>query len=147
MFFLLKESELTPSGANLLDGRYSVFGYVTEGQDALGYMKVRRCTSAAAGCWRNCWRWLRVARAASWGGHHSRRAAGGALRRWRRPWLQGRCRGVPCRPSLLAGTLLLLLLLLVLSPCISPLVAQVGDKIEYIKVVDGLENLKNGFQG
>jgi hypothetical protein len=46
VFFLLKESELTPSGANLLDGRYAVFGYVTEGQDALGYMKVR-----LSGCW------------------------------------------------------------------------------------------------
>jgi cyclophilin family peptidyl-prolyl cis-trans isomerase len=30
VFFLLKESELTPSGANLLDGRYAVFGYVTQ---------------------------------------------------------------------------------------------------------------------
>lgn len=40
VFFLLKESELTPSGANLLDGRYAVFGYVTQGQDALGLMKV-----------------------------------------------------------------------------------------------------------
>ena len=30
VFWLLKESELTPSGANLLDGRYSVFGYVVE---------------------------------------------------------------------------------------------------------------------
>ncbi|MEW5302037.1 MAG: hypothetical protein WDW36_004849 [Sanguina aurantia] len=40
VFFLLKESELTPSGANLLDGRYSVFGYVTNGQDNLGNMKV-----------------------------------------------------------------------------------------------------------
>lgn len=42
VFFLLKESELTPTGANLLDGRYAVFGYVTQGQDALGLMKVRR---------------------------------------------------------------------------------------------------------
>lgn len=32
VFFLLKESELTPSGANLLDGRYAVFGYVVSGQ-------------------------------------------------------------------------------------------------------------------
>jgi len=40
VFFLLKESELTPSGANLLDGRYSVFGYVTENVEALGEMKV-----------------------------------------------------------------------------------------------------------
>merc|ERR1711879_136236 len=35
IFFLLKESEPTPSGANLLDGRYSVFGYITQGQDLL----------------------------------------------------------------------------------------------------------------
>jgi hypothetical protein len=41
VFFLLKESELTPSGANLLDGRYAVFGYVTQGQDNLGIFKVR----------------------------------------------------------------------------------------------------------
>lgn len=40
VFFLLKESELTPSGANLLDGRYAVFGYVVQGQDNLGIMKV-----------------------------------------------------------------------------------------------------------
>ena len=40
VFFLLKESELTPSGANLLDGRYAVFGYAVEGQDALGLMRV-----------------------------------------------------------------------------------------------------------
>lgn len=40
IFFLLKESELTPSGANLLDGRYAVFGYVVQGQDNLGLMKV-----------------------------------------------------------------------------------------------------------
>ena len=39
-FFLLKESELTPAGSNLLDGRYSVFGYVIDGQDALANMKV-----------------------------------------------------------------------------------------------------------
>ena len=30
VFWLLKESELTPSGANLLDGRYAVFGYITD---------------------------------------------------------------------------------------------------------------------
>jgi len=40
VFFLLKESELTPSGANLLDGRYAVFGYAVQGQDNLGLMKV-----------------------------------------------------------------------------------------------------------
>ena len=33
VFFLLKESELTPSGTNILDGRYGVFGYVVEGQE------------------------------------------------------------------------------------------------------------------
>lgn len=41
VFFLLKESELTPSGANLLDGRYAVFGYITEGQDLLTDCSVR----------------------------------------------------------------------------------------------------------
>lgn len=40
VFFLLKESELTPTGANLLDGRYAVFGYVTQNQDTLGLMRV-----------------------------------------------------------------------------------------------------------
>lgn len=34
-FFLLFEPELTPAGSNLLDGRYSVFGYVVDGQDVL----------------------------------------------------------------------------------------------------------------
>ncbi len=37
----LQESELTPSGANLLDGRYAVFGYVVEGQDLLTQLQVR----------------------------------------------------------------------------------------------------------
>ncbi|CAN6444520.1 unnamed protein product [Victoria cruziana] len=40
VFWLLKESELTPSNANILDGRYSVFGYVTENQDYLADLKV-----------------------------------------------------------------------------------------------------------
>lgn len=40
VFFLLKESELTPTGANLLDGRFAVFGYVTQNQDAVGNMQV-----------------------------------------------------------------------------------------------------------
>ena len=31
----VQESELTPTGANLLDGRYAVFGYVIEGADLL----------------------------------------------------------------------------------------------------------------
>lgn len=39
-FFLLKESELTPTGSNLLDGRYAVFGYVTKGQDLLKDLQV-----------------------------------------------------------------------------------------------------------
>eukprot|EP00227_Mantoniella_beaufortii_P009055 CAMPEP_0197583738 /NCGR_PEP_ID=MMETSP1326-20131121/6558_1 /TAXON_ID=1155430 /ORGANISM="Genus nov. species nov., Strain RCC2288" /LENGTH=450 /DNA_ID=CAMNT_0043147999 /DNA_START=35 /DNA_END=1387 /DNA_ORIENTATION=+ len=38
-FFLLRESELTPAGTNILDGRYSVFGYVVEGQDVLRELK------------------------------------------------------------------------------------------------------------
>ncbi|MEO0867516.1 MAG: peptidylprolyl isomerase [Cyanobacteria bacterium J06642_11] len=37
-FFFLFEPELTPAGLNLLDGRYSVFGYTTAGQDALDVM-------------------------------------------------------------------------------------------------------------
>ncbi|EFJ40538.1 hypothetical protein VOLCADRAFT_108119 [Volvox carteri f. nagariensis] len=40
VFFLLKESELTPTGSNLLDGRFAVFGYITQGQDALADFKV-----------------------------------------------------------------------------------------------------------
>ena len=39
-FFLLRDSELTPTGSNLLDGRYAVFGYVTEGKDFLDGLKV-----------------------------------------------------------------------------------------------------------
>lgn len=39
-FFLLKESELTPTGSNLLDGRYAVFGYVTQGAELLKEMQV-----------------------------------------------------------------------------------------------------------
>jgi peptidylprolyl isomerase len=38
-FFFLFEPELTPAGLNLLDGRYSVFGYVTENQDVLENLK------------------------------------------------------------------------------------------------------------
>lgn len=34
-FFFLFEPELTPAGRNLLDGRYAVFGYVTEGKEVL----------------------------------------------------------------------------------------------------------------
>ncbi|MBD1844039.1 peptidylprolyl isomerase [Cyanobacteria bacterium FACHB-63] len=38
-FFFLFEPELTPAGANLLDGRYSIFGFVTDGADVLGQLK------------------------------------------------------------------------------------------------------------
>lgn len=40
VFWLLKESELTPSNANILDGRYAVFGYITENEDFLADLKV-----------------------------------------------------------------------------------------------------------
>ncbi|XP_057984219.1 peptidyl-prolyl cis-trans isomerase CYP38, chloroplastic isoform X2 [Malania oleifera] len=40
VFWLLKESELTPSNANILDGRYAVFGYVTENENYLADLKV-----------------------------------------------------------------------------------------------------------
>ena len=39
-FFLLRESELTPSGTNILDGRYTIFGYVVDNQELLRDMKV-----------------------------------------------------------------------------------------------------------
>lgn len=39
VFFFLFEPELTPAGRNLLDGRYSVFGYLTEGKDILDTLK------------------------------------------------------------------------------------------------------------
>lgn len=35
VFFLLYDPEVTPAGRNLLDGRYAVFGYVTENEDLL----------------------------------------------------------------------------------------------------------------
>lgn len=38
-FFFLFEPELTPAGRNLLDGRYSVFGYLTEGKEVLEKLK------------------------------------------------------------------------------------------------------------
>ncbi|CAI7857576.1 unnamed protein product, partial [Closterium sp. NIES-53] len=39
IFWLLKESELTPSSANILDGRYAVFGYIVENADFLADLK------------------------------------------------------------------------------------------------------------
>ncbi len=38
-FFFLFEPELTPAGANLLDGRYAIFGYVTGGKEVLNELK------------------------------------------------------------------------------------------------------------
>lgn len=39
-FFFLFEPELTPAGLNLLDGRYAVFGYVTENKEILNDLEV-----------------------------------------------------------------------------------------------------------
>jgi peptidylprolyl isomerase len=39
IFFFLFEPELTPAGRNLLDGRYAVFGYLTEGKKILDKLK------------------------------------------------------------------------------------------------------------
>ncbi len=39
-FFLKFESELTPAGLNLLDGRYAVFGYVVENKEVLDKLTV-----------------------------------------------------------------------------------------------------------
>ncbi|MBD2137628.1 peptidylprolyl isomerase [Anabaena sp. FACHB-1237] len=39
VFFFLFEPELTPAGRNLLDGRYTVFGYLVEGEDILDKLK------------------------------------------------------------------------------------------------------------
>ena len=39
VFFFLFEPELTPAGRNLLDGRYTVFGYLVEGQEILDKLK------------------------------------------------------------------------------------------------------------
>jgi peptidylprolyl isomerase len=38
-FFFLFEAELTPAGRNLMDGRYAVFGYVTENNEILRELK------------------------------------------------------------------------------------------------------------
>lgn len=39
-FIYLFESELTPAGLNLLDGNYSVFGYVTDGKETLDKLRL-----------------------------------------------------------------------------------------------------------
>lgn len=36
----MQESELTPTGSNLLDGRYAVFAYVVDGEDLLQQVQV-----------------------------------------------------------------------------------------------------------
>jgi peptidylprolyl isomerase len=38
-FWLLFDSDLTPAGKNMLDGRYPCFGYVVEGSDFLSAIK------------------------------------------------------------------------------------------------------------
>ena len=38
-FWLLFDSDLTPAGKNVLDGRYPCFGYVVEGADFLRDVK------------------------------------------------------------------------------------------------------------
>ncbi len=40
----LQESELTPTGSNLLDGRFAVFGYVVDNADLLGELQVTDAT-------------------------------------------------------------------------------------------------------
>jgi hypothetical protein len=37
-----QESELTPTGSNLLDGRFAVFGYVVDNADLLGELQASR---------------------------------------------------------------------------------------------------------
>jgi len=38
-FFLLFDSDLTPAGKNMLDGRYTCFGYTVDGGDFLKDVK------------------------------------------------------------------------------------------------------------
>jgi peptidylprolyl isomerase len=54
IFFFLYDSELTPPGFNLLDGRYSVFGYVVKGKEVLEGLKAGdRIISATVTAGRN----------------------------------------------------------------------------------------------
>jgi peptidylprolyl isomerase len=39
VFFLLFESDLTPAGKNMLDGRYACFGYTVENPELLKGLK------------------------------------------------------------------------------------------------------------
>ncbi|KAL0735729.1 hypothetical protein Bca4012_011939 [Brassica carinata] len=43
---LLKESERTPSNSNIFDGRYAIFGYVTQNEDFLADLKVGDVTKS-----------------------------------------------------------------------------------------------------
>lgn len=45
----VQESELTPTGANLLDGRYAVFGYLIDGAALLQQAQVQPLEVAHAG--------------------------------------------------------------------------------------------------
>jgi len=40
IFWLLKDNDMTPSGTNVLDGRFAVFGYTTKNNDALRELRV-----------------------------------------------------------------------------------------------------------
>ena len=40
-FFFKFDTELTPPGYNLMDGRYSVFGYVVEGKEVLAELTAK----------------------------------------------------------------------------------------------------------
>ena len=46
-FWLLFESDLTPAGKNLLDGRYTCFGYTTENADLMKGVKVGNIIESA----------------------------------------------------------------------------------------------------
>ena len=46
-FWLLFESDLTPAGRNLLDGRYALFGYTLDGADLLKDVKEGDIISSA----------------------------------------------------------------------------------------------------
>ena len=39
-FFFLYEAELNPAGRNLIDGRYSAFGYIVEGEEILSKLEI-----------------------------------------------------------------------------------------------------------
>lgn len=138
-----QESELTPTGANLLDGRYAVFGYVTEGAQLLKEMQVGWACGAGVGAARV----LPASLAWVCGGVVPR--SRGCLTRCSQSWLcrgrQGQLR--PIATCLLcggAGKASWRLLQHAEQPAFStpcPAQPQVGDKIESAKIVKGAENL------